>query len=167
MTAATFELELQGSRAALFALLRGLSEEQFRFTPRGESWCVATHLAHLLRIERLFVGRARRALDEDEPRVESSGVTNDDEPALAQHLAVPQIVHGMLNARRDAEALLACCDDAAMARAFVHPRFGRLTVRDVFVKLRDHEREHTAEVARLVRQVPPSARVTVPLMRRS
>ena len=46
---------LQESRERLFASIRGLSEEQFRYVPAGETYAVATHLAHVLRIER--VGR--------------------------------------------------------------------------------------------------------------
>ena len=167
MTAAQLTAELQQSRAALFEHLRGLSEEQFRFVPAGETWSIATYLGHLLRIERLFTERASRALVEEEPHIASTGTTNEDEPGLAQHLAVPQIVHGLLNARRDLESLLERCDEAGFGRGFVHERFGRMSVLDAVIKLRDHEREHERDVARLVRQAPASARVILPLMQRS
>ena len=70
MTVATLRSDLQGSRERLFALIRGLSEEQFRYVPAGESWSIATHLAHLLRIERVFVERARAcAASRTSPRI--------------------------------------------------------------------------------------------------
>ncbi len=156
-----------GSRERLFASIRGLSEEQFRCVPSSERWSIATHLAHLLRVERAFTERARAALREHEPFVPSTGVKNDDDPALAQRLAVPQIIHGMLNARRELDALLAGCDEAGLERAIVHERTGRMTIAEIAVKIVAHEDEHAAEIAKLVRQVPSSGRVIIPLTRRS
>jgi uncharacterized damage-inducible protein DinB len=167
MTVPQLQSGLQGSRDRLFASIHGLSEEQFRYVPAGETYAVATHLAHLLRIERVFAERAQAALNEDDPFVASTSVKNDDDPGLAQHLAVPQIIHGMLNARRDLDALLAQCDEAALGRAIVHERIGRMTIAEIAVKMAAHEEEHTAEIAKLVRQVPASGRVIIPLTRRS
>ena len=59
MTVDELRSALQGSRDRLFLHLRGLGEEQFRYVAAGEQWCIATHLAHLLRVERVFVERAR------------------------------------------------------------------------------------------------------------
>jgi uncharacterized damage-inducible protein DinB len=167
MTAPTLRSGLLASREALFASLRGLSEEQFRYVPVGETFSIATHLAHLLRVEGIFTERLRRALVEDEPFIASTGVKNDDDPGLAQRLAVPQMIHGMLNVRRDLDALLAGCDDAALERAIIHERRGRMTVAETALKMADHEAEHGVEIAKLVRQVPSSGRVIIPLTRRS
>lgn len=167
MTVPQIRSGLLGSQERLFASIRGLSEEQFRYVPSGERWSIAAHLAHLLRIERIFTERARAALTQQEPFVASTGVKNDDDPALAQRLAVPQMIHGMLNVRRELDALLAECDEPKLARAIVHERIGRMTIADIAVKMAAHEDEHAAEVAKLVRQVPSSARVIIPLTRRS
>jgi uncharacterized damage-inducible protein DinB len=167
MTVPQIRSGLLGSRERLFASIQGLSEEQFRYAPSGETWSIAAHLAHLLRIERIFTERARAALTQDEPVVTSTGVKNDDDPALAQHLAVPQMIHGMLNVRRELDALLAECDEPALTRAIVHARIGRMTIGDIAVKMAAHEDEHAVEVAKLVRQVPSSGRVIIPLTRRS
>lgn len=167
MHATQLQAGLRGSREALFASIRGLTEEQFRFAPAGETWDIATHLAHLLRIERLFAVRARAALEQEEPYMPSTRAANEDEPGRAQHLAAPQIIHGMLNARRDLEGVLAECDDVRLERAIVHERLGRMTVRDIAVKMAQHESEHAAEVVKLARQAPPSGRVILPLTQRS
>ena len=167
MTVPQLRSSLLGSRERLFASIRGLSEEQFRYVPTGDTFSIAVHFAHLLRVERIFTERAHAALSEDEPFVMSTGVKNDDDPGLAQRVAVPQIVHGMLNVRRELDALLAGCDEAALRRTVVHERIGRLTIADIAVKMAAHEDEHAAEVAKLVRQVPSSGRVTIPLTRRS
>jgi uncharacterized damage-inducible protein DinB len=167
MTEPQLRSSLLESRERLFASIRGLSEEHFRYIPAGDTFSIAAHLAHLLRIERAFTERAQAALSEEEPFVTSTAVKNDADPELAQRLAVPQIVHGMLNVRRELDALLAGCDEAALGRTIVHERIGRMTIADIAVKMAAHEDEHAAEVAKLVRQVPSSGRVTIPLTRRS
>jgi uncharacterized damage-inducible protein DinB len=167
MTVSQLRSDLQESRERLFELIRGLSEEQFRYTAPDERWSIATHLAHLLRIERLFADRAARALREDEPRMSSTRVQNEEEPGLAQHLAVPQMIHGMQAARRDLEGVLDSCDDATVQRAIIHERIGRMTVNDMMVKMAQHEDEHAEEVAKLVRQARASTNVIIPLKPRS
>lgn len=167
MTVAELRSGLQGSRQRLLAEIRGLAEEQFRHVPAGEDWSVAAHLAHLLRVERVFVDRARAALTQDEPQVASTRAANDDDPGLAQRLAVPQIIHGMQAARRELDELLAGCDEQQADRAIRHERLGRMTVAQIAAKMAQHEDEHAAAVTRLARQAPSGGRVIIPLRRRS
>jgi uncharacterized damage-inducible protein DinB len=157
---------LHESRERLFTAIRGLTEEQFRFTPNSEPWNIASHLSHLLRIERVFAGRGALALREDAPFCPSTAIVNDDDPALAQHLAVPQMIHGMQASRRDIEALLDAGDEA-LQRAIVHERIGRMTVEQIVRKMADHEHEHTVQIASLARQAQTTRRVTIPLTPRS
>lgn len=165
MTSEELRSDLQGSRERLFGPLRGLSEEQFRHIPEGESWNIAAHLAHLLRVERVFTERARRAITEDNPAVPATGQINDDDPALAQHLAVPQIIHGLQAARRELELVLD--SDSVLGRGVVHERLGPMTVAGIGRKMADHEREHTVEIERLARQALSAGRVIIPITQRS
>jgi hypothetical protein len=167
MTISQLRTNLEASREALFGLVRGLTEEQFRYRPASAEWTIATHLAHLLRIERLFTERAALALRKDGASVTSTGVTNEDEPALAQHLAVPQIIHGMLAARRALEATLDDGGEGALERAIQHERFGRMTVLQIAEKMATHEREHAESVRRLAEAAKASAGVIIPLAGRS
>ncbi len=167
MTVAQLRTDLQVSREHLFAPLRGLNEEQFRHVPAPGGWSIASHLAHVLRCERLYTERLLRALREDEPRIESSGASNDDEPALAQSLAVPQIIHGLQAVRRTLDDALAGCDERAIARAVVHSRYGRLTVADHAAKMAAHEDEHAAEVAQIAAEAPVTRRMILPLREQS
>lgn len=166
MPVAQLRSDLQSSRARLFAPLRGLNEEQFRQVPAGSDWSIATHLAHLLRLERLSCERALRALREDAPQVASTGTTNDDEAASAQHLAVPQIIHGLQATRRALDELLAGCDERMLARAVVHERRGRLSVWEIATKMIAHEEEHAEAVERLAAEAPATRRVIIPLRER-
>jgi DinB superfamily len=167
MTVDELRSALQGSQDRLFLLLRGMDEEQFRFVPAGEQWCIATHLAHLWRVERVFVERARAALTQDEPAMPSTGAVNDDDPGLAQHLAVPQIIHGLQAARRELDELLTSCDERQIERAIQHERLGRMTVEAIATKMAQHDDEHAVQIARLVPQAPTGGRVIIPLTRRS
>jgi hypothetical protein len=97
----------------------------------------------------------------------STRVQNDGDPGASQKLAVPQIIHGMLNARRDLVAVLDACDEAALGRAIIHERLGRMDIGAIAAKMSAHEAEHAASIARLIRQVPPSGRVIIPLTPRS
>jgi hypothetical protein len=166
ITVAQLTSDLRGSRESLFVPLRGLNEEQFRHVPAGETWSIAAHLAHLLRTERMFSERAQRALHEDEPEVPSTRVANDDDPALAQHLAVPQMIHGLQATRRLLEDVLAACGDGGLERAVMHERLGRMTIAQLAEKMATHEREHAADVARLAAQAPVTRPMIIPLAER-
>jgi hypothetical protein len=163
---AALRSELQESRARVLAALGGLEEEQFRFTPPGETWSIAAHLAHLLRTERLFAERALAALGEEEPRIASTRIDNERDPELAATLAVPQIIHGLQAARRLLGGALDA-GDASLERAVIHERLGRMTIEQIAVKISGHEREHAAEVERLARMAPRGRRVTIPMTPRS
>jgi uncharacterized damage-inducible protein DinB len=158
---------LQQSRDRLFAEIRGLTEEHFRFIPAEGDWNIATILAHLLRVERVYAERMGKALHEHEPSVPSTRVLNDDDPALAQRLAVPQIVHGMLNTRRELQLLLEASSDEGLQRTAMHETLGRMTIGQMADKMATHEIEHVEEIAALVKKAPRSARVIIPLAARS
>jgi uncharacterized damage-inducible protein DinB len=167
MTVSQLRSDLSESRERLFELIRGLTEEQFRFTTQEDPWSIATHLAHLLRIERIYAERAERALRENDPSMASTRVHNDDDPGRAQHLAVPQIIHGMQAARRDLERVLDACGDRGLERAIVHERIGRMTLAQMMAKMAQHEHEHAADVERLARQARSAGHVIIPLKPRS
>jgi uncharacterized damage-inducible protein DinB len=167
MTVAQLRSDLKDSRDMLFERIRGLSEEQFRFNPPASAWSIAAHLGHLLRVERLFAERADRALRENEPWMASTRIDNDDDPGIAQHLAVPQIIHGMQASRRDLERVFDASDDLTLERAIVHERIGKMTIRQIMAKMAEHEQEHADEVALLARQAQSASHVIIPLKPRS
>jgi len=149
MDGSALRATLQESRDGLLASLRGLGEEQFRHTPHGGAWNIATHLAHLLRTEREHVEHARRDSDVTAP---DTTAANDGDDALAQRLAVPQIIHGLQASRRQLEALIDGAHTPAAAAAGAH--------------VAAHEREHAAAIAALARSAPQSPPV-IPLAPRA
>ena len=165
MTASHLRAALDSSRDHLFTAIRGLSEEQFRFTPPGSDWNIAAHLAHLLRIERVYADRAAAAVREDRPRVPSTRAQNDDDPAVAQRLAVPQIIHGMQAARRDLVAVLDG-GHGVLAREIDHELLGLMSIEAIMEKMAAHEREHAEAVGALAAQAAAAVRVSIALMQR-
>jgi hypothetical protein len=63
--------------------------------------------------------------------------------------------------------MLDTCGEEGLGRAIIHERAGRMTVRDMAVKMAAHEEEHVAGVSALARQAPSSGRVIIPLTQRS
>jgi uncharacterized damage-inducible protein DinB len=130
--------------------ISGLDEAGLRARPAAGSWTAAEVLTHLLTTERLFVERARAGLDADGYEiVPSSDAERTAHLDLAKRMAVPQIVHGLLAARRDTERLLAAVTDASLERRLHHPRLGEITVGWLFGHIADHEVEHAGQIREL------------------
>jgi uncharacterized damage-inducible protein DinB len=166
MSRAQLTGDLRESRERVFSLIKGLTEEQFRFVPPGEDWNIATHLYHLLRCERLWAERAAHALRRDEPSIEGSGVTNDDDAGAAQRLAVPQVVHGMQASRRDLLAAIESGDEATLDRGITISPRGRMSLRQIATKMAAHEQEHAAAIEPMLAHLPPAPPPLIPLVRR-
>jgi hypothetical protein len=165
MTSAGLHAELEQSRELLLAPLRGLTEEQFRYRPADGPWPIAVHLAHFLRVERAVCAGISTAIAADGPPMASAGASNDGDEAAAQHLAVPQIIHGLQASRRELVALTA--GETAVTRILVHERMGRLTVSGLLRAHSGHEREHAAAIERIAQQARTARRVIIPLAPRS
>ena len=165
MTAPDPTLALRASRQRLLDAISGLEEEQFRHSPDG-AWSIAAHIAHLLRTERAYGGAARAALTGDGTVMTSTAVDNDDDPGLAQRLAVPQIVHGLQACRRDLEAAVEEASARGVPRTITHERIGPMTVEDVARKMASHEDEHAAGIEALARAARSARPAVIPLTQR-
>jgi len=161
VTSAEAHADLSNSRQALFAPLAALSEEQFRHVPPDGGWPIAAHLAHFLRVERAVCQGIAEARSGADAYMASAGKDNDGDDTLAQHLAVPQIIHGLQASRRALEALLK--DEGVTHRELRHERMGRLSVGDLLRSHADHEREHAEQIVALVEQAHTARRLIIPL----
>lgn len=131
LDAASIRRQLRESREQLLTSIRGVTEEQFKRRPSEGSRCIAELLALQLISEKLRAERIRQALEHS-----GSEVTLSDPEAQAQQARmgrvapVPQLIHGLLAARRAIERLI---DDAeavedGLQRFVLHPRQGRISV---------------------------------------
>ena len=128
--------DLARSRARLLQALSGVSEEQFKRRPASQpdapaEWSIAEVLAYLLASDRLSNQRIGLALKEDGAEITPEESGSSETQARTGRLApVPQLIHGLLAARRELDLLLE--ETAAMAdgleRCVVHPQLGRQSV---------------------------------------
>ena len=98
---------MAASRERLLEAIRGVTEEQFKRRPAEGGWCIAEVLAHQLASEKLRAERVRLALRQDGIEITPSDPEAHEAQARAGRIApVPQLIHGLLAARREIEGLL-------------------------------------------------------------
>lgn len=128
---AAIRRSLVESRARLLQTISGVTEEQFKRRPVEGGRCIAELLALQLVSERLRAERIRMALAQDGVEVAPSDPETQAQQARAGRIApVPQLIHGLLAARRELERLLddAAAVDGGLQRSIEHPREGRQTI---------------------------------------
>ncbi|HLF70690.1 MAG TPA: DinB family protein [Dehalococcoidia bacterium] len=155
-TAEELRATLSAGRERLLRAIAGVSEEQFKKRPEasddGPAWSIAEVLAHLLQQEKLRSGRVALRLANDGAPITPSPPEAHLEGARAGRTApVPQLIHGLLAARRETERLLdQAASTNALANAVVHPESGRQTIAWLIEeKVAAHEAEHAAQIEKL------------------
>ena len=151
---------LQQSRERLLAAISGITEEQFKRRPAASEsdprpWCIAEVLAHLLLTEREWSRCIALALSDDGVAVTSPAQTAVEEQTRASRMApVPQLIHGLLAARRDLERRLdvASASDA-LDRTVQHAETGIMTLEAMADRCVANEAEHIAQIEALRVQV--------------
>jgi uncharacterized damage-inducible protein DinB len=133
---------LQNSRQRLLAVVAGVSEEQFKRRPpqddaaEAPAWSIAEVLAHLLATEQRATARAEALLSGDpDAGAPESSFDRDAEARLGRTVPVPQIIHGLLAARRRLELSLS-------APATLPDAVTALVREDVI----EHEAEHAGQI---------------------
>jgi len=159
MTPEELKQGLEAARQRLLRALAGVTEEQFKRRPPvasgdEEPWSIAEVLSHLLASERLWCARIALALDKDGSAVTPSPPEAHAAGARAgRSVPVPQIIHGLLASRREADLLIdrAATMEGGLARAVWHSRLeARLTIEWMLQeKVIDHEQEHGAQIESL------------------
>jgi DinB superfamily len=157
MTPAELRQRLDIAHQRLLEAIAGLTEEQLKRRPAGDdaAWSISEVLAHLLANQRLWPERVSLALREDGATVTPSPPEGRDAEARRGRSApVPQLVHGLLAARREVERLLALStmpDGGWLDRGIWHPRLERrLTVEYLFDKrIASHVEEHAEQVEQM------------------
>jgi hypothetical protein len=155
------------SRARLLQALSGVTEEQFKRRPPTEAgepafWSIAEVLAYLLASDRLSNQRIALALEEDGAAIASSEPEDVEAMARAGRLApVPQLIHGLLAARRELELLLGQAGSLqdGLERVFLHPQLGRRSVATtVREQVLERENQRVAQIEVLRSQVGAASR---------
>ena len=153
---------LEASRQALMDAIAGLDEEGFRARPRPGEWTATEVLAHLLADEPKLLAYAQPALGADDIAVEATPDEDREQQArdAAQRLPVPQILHGLLAARRDTMRLLEGLSAGELARPVRHAAHGGTTVGRLFQHMAEHEEAHATQIRTIRAQTGRNRRDT-------
>src|SRR5690606_38624295 len=113
-------------------------------------WCIAEVLAHQLGSERLQAERIRLALESNGIEVAPADPEEQEAQTRRGRIApVPQLIHGLLAARREVEKLLDRVEatEGGLERSVTHPRDGRQSVGWMLSeRIAAHEREHVEQI---------------------
>jgi len=156
---------LEASRQALMDAIAELDEEGFRARPAAGGWTAAGVLAHLLDDEPKLLAYARSALEADDTEVEATSDEDREQQAkdAAQSAAggpVPQILHGLLGARRDTLRQLEALSAEQLARPVRHAAYGGTSVGRLFQHIAEHEDEHADQIRTIRAQTGRNRRGT-------
>jgi uncharacterized damage-inducible protein DinB len=152
MTASDLGRDLEAARRRLLASISGVTEDQFKERPAPTSgdpapWSIAEVLAHMLWIELLWAGRMALVFKDGASITPSEPEAHLREAAAGRRAPVPQLIHGLVAARRQVERGFAGLDDEALARDVWHPRLQeRLSLAWMVTKIIGHENEHTDQI---------------------
>jgi hypothetical protein len=143
------------SRERLLRVISGVTEQQFKQRPPATAddprpWCIAEVLAHLLLTEEAWTRCIEAALAEDGAEVLAPSAASLDDQARARRMApVPQLIHGLLAARRELERQIGRAAEATAERSVRHSELGVLTVKAIAGRCADDELAHAARIEAL------------------
>ncbi len=136
---------LRSTPGELERLIQGQSEESLAQPASDGEWGVVEIVPHLRDWEEVYLGWARRLLDEDRPTLASV----DDSLWAIEHDYAGERVADALAAFRDLrEELLLRLETLApdaWERQAVHPRLGRLTLHQLADRMCDHDARHVEQ----------------------
>lgn len=130
----------------LYRAIRGLTGADLAHRPRPDAWSIREIILHLTDTELVHGFRLRQMLAEDSPELPAY-----DPPAWVAGAAydrrdVRTAIAGFRALRLANLDLLRSVDPAALGRVGRHPRFGPLTVGQLFGHLVDHDLEHLRQL---------------------
>jgi uncharacterized damage-inducible protein DinB len=128
--------------------ITGLDDTALRARKAPGIWTPAELLAHLYSTERIFIGRARTAVEQNDfLATPVSDDVREEHLGMAKRMPVPQIIHGLLAQRRDTLEFVDRLSATELAQTLRHPIRGRQTVLWQIEHTIEHELEHAEEIA--------------------
>lgn len=147
---------LSSTPARLAELLAGRSARDMRWTPAPARWSIAQILAHLADSEIVFAYRIRMILASPGTEIQAY---DQDAWSRAQH-AERSDPHASLTLfraiRQSMIPLLSGLSDEELDRFGVHAERGKESVRHLLSLYAGHDRNHLAQIERLVAELPTS-----------
>ncbi len=137
---------IEASGAFVVGELRALGDDA-SFHPAPGEWCAKEVTGHLIEAERRgFAGRIRQFLDADGP----SAIAWDQDEVERERQDCrrdPKELADELQAlRRESTALVRSLRPDQLSRWGMHPKVGRLTIRDLLHEWVHHDRNHARQL---------------------
>jgi len=130
----------------LYRAVRGLTEADLAYRPRADAWSIREIILHLADAELVHGYRMRRALAGDSPELPSYDPAAWAARAAYDRRDVRTAIAAFRALRLANLDLLRAVEPGALERAGRHPRFGPVTVGQLFGHLVDHDLEHLRQL---------------------
>jgi len=121
--------------------IKGLSREALRAHPVPDTWSIQQIVLHLLDADLLAAGRMRRAIAEDEPRVDVFDLNRFATSLFYEEQDIQDVVTAFAANRRIMACTLRRLPDAAFERVAIHPTIGPLPL-GTLVRAYVHHLDH-------------------------
>lgn len=128
----------------LSVTLNGLGEQAAKYRPSPESWSIADVVSHLAHVEKLYLARFQRVLDEDGPLLPE---IVPDESAHDSSDRLPRLLACFEEARSETISLLQATAVNEWSRPAVHVTRGETDFHGLVELLLEHDVEHLNQVA--------------------
>ena len=141
--------ELAAGPAQYRSLAASFSEQALR-EPFDGGWSPLEVLGHIRDSIAINERRFQRIVDEDEPQIQSWDQEEAAVRAAYNSEDLDQVLDQMASGRGRTIELLRGLDDSQWQRAGLHsdPQWGRITIEFLANHLREHDREHLADLRR-------------------
>lgn len=139
---------LEKTPALLEILLRDLPLPLLEWKPAADRWSIVEVIAHLVVIEQLYEGRARRIIMEENPTLTKyvpAGEAEIQKKSAAEHL------EKFVALRRAFVFYLHSVPSGDGARTGQHPGLGTITLSQMLHELANHDLGHLRQIAELYR----------------
>lgn len=134
----------------LSVTLNAMGEQAAKFRPSPNSWSISDVVSHLAHVEKLYLARFQRVLDEDGPLLPE---ITPDESAHDSSDRLPRLLARFEGARGETISLLRGTPDNDWGRPAVHETRGETDFHRLAELLLEHDVEHLNQVAAIWEQL--------------
>ena len=141
---------LENQQEAIPNIIHGMDEKDLTAQPEPGKWSIRDNIAHLAKLQSVYIGRVDRILNENEPHLQNYRAENDPEFDAWLKWDTKKLLERLNADRKKIFGTIAGLTDEELARIGIHSRHGRLTLVDWMEFMLLHEAHHILTIFRLV-----------------